>query len=118
MHADAGDPAIESIRELDGALAGGQVGADDEDFLNTGVARAGVERVQIVSKGRVCQVRVSVEELTYDGSTLGNSALPPGTWCPAVRPDQPPPPHAPGLAGGRPRLARIAVDVRGMAGWI
>ncbi len=118
MHADAGDPALESIRELDGAPAGSQVGANNEDRLDTGFAGAGVERVQTVSKGRIRQVRVSVEERTYDASTLGNSALPPGTWCPAVSPNQPPPPHAPGSAGGRPRLARIAVDVRGMAGWI
>ena len=79
MHSDGGEPPIETLAQLGGAATGGQIGGDDQDAGDRGLAGARVDLVDVIGKGRIGEMRVGVEQLGYAASTLGNSAGPPGT---------------------------------------
>ena len=116
MHADGGEPALKALRELDNPPALLKVAGHDQHFADAGGDGTGVQRGQFVGEGGTREMRVRIEERGYEISRRGKSAPPPGTWCPAGNPAQPPAPQSPGSAGGKPKFSRMAVEVRGMAG--
>ena len=118
MHADGRQPPVIALGKLDGPAARLEVVGHHQHLTDARGDGAGVERRQIVGEDVIPQMGVGVEERGYAASMRGNSAAPPGTRCPAGRPVQPPAPQSPGPAGGRPKRPRMAVDVRGIAGWI